>query len=285
MRIKWCDTSSYQHSIDHAMLFYVAYASHSYCSVWLTLAIYPYLRKMFDVRLRLAQLKKISSILNFVIRRLRVLKTVYLDHALVRAVLGSARQPIFDTIFLSHRGSTMARQTALVTGCSEGGIGFAIAAEFQARGVHVFATARSPSKVESLARLPHVTVLALDVTSHESISAAVAAVTNETGGTLNFLVNNAGYQAIMPMLDLDMGQAKQMFDVNVFGVIAVTKAFAPLVINAKGTIANLASIAGLMAPPYMGMYCITHSPLHTQGPCPSPFPLSSLHFMQFLSKI
>lgn len=147
----------------------------------------------------------------------------------------------------------MARKSALVTGCSEGGIGFAIAAEFQARGLHVFATARSPSKVGSLSQLPNVTVLALDVTSQESIDAAVAAVSKHTGGTLDYLVNNAGCQVIMPMLDLDMDQTKQMYDVNVFGVIAVTKSFAPLIIEAKGTIANLASIAGLLAPPYMGM--------------------------------
>lgn len=156
---------------------------------------------------------------------------------------------------------TTGKKSALITGCSEGGIGFAIAAEFQARGLHVFATARSPSKVaSSLSALLHVTVLALDVTSQESINAAVTAVAEHTGGTLDYLVNNAGYQAIMPLLDLDMDQVRKMYDVNVFGVIAVTQAFAPLVIEAKGTIANLASIAGLMGPPYMGMWIFPISP-------------------------
>ncbi|KAK8112523.1 hypothetical protein PG984_013049 [Apiospora sp. TS-2023a] len=123
-------------------------------------------------------------------------------------------------------------KTALVTGCSEGGLGFAIAKEFQARGVHVFATARSPSKVAALAGLPNITVLALDVTSEASIQEAY----------------------VMPTLDLDIEVAKQMYEVNVWGVVAVIKAFAPLVIEAKGTIANLASISGLVRPPYMGVY-------------------------------
>ncbi|KAK7964395.1 hypothetical protein PG988_011369 [Apiospora saccharicola] len=134
-------------------------------------------------------------------------------------------------------------KTALVTGCSEGGLGFAIVQEFQARGVHVFATARSPAKVAALKGLPNVTVLALDVTSEASIQEAVR---------LDYLVNNAGNQYVMPTLDLDIEVAKQMYEVNVWGVVAVIKAFAPLVI--EGSIANLASISGLVRPPYMDVY-------------------------------
>lgn len=96
------------------------------------------------------------------------------------------------------------KKTALVTGSSEGGIGFAIAKEFQSRGVHVFATARNPDKVAALAKLSNVTVLALDVTSQASIDAAVSAVTEQTGGTLDYLINNAGAQYCMPTLDTDL---------------------------------------------------------------------------------
>lgn len=147
---------------------------------------------------------------------------------------------------------TVKAKSALVTGCSEGGLGYSIAKEFQSRGVHVFATARTPSKVAGLASLPNVTVLALDVTSDASIQEAVKAVEQQTGGRLDYLVNNAGNQYVMPTLDMDIEVAKQMYDVNVWGVFSVIKAFAPLVIEAKGTIANLASISGLVRPPFMG---------------------------------
>ncbi|KAF3070856.1 NADPH-dependent 1-acyldihydroxyacetone phosphate reductase [Daldinia childiae] len=153
------------------------------------------------------------------------------------------------------------RKTALITGCSEGGIGHALVKEFQARGLHVFATARSVSKMSSLGSLPHVTLLPLDVTSSESLAAAAAAVSAETSGKLDFLVNNAGQQIIMPLLDFDMAQAKAMYDVNVFGAAAAVQAFAPLLIAAKGTIVNMTSITGLMYPPYMSFYAGTKSSL------------------------
>lgn len=143
---------------------------------------------------------------------------------------------------------------ALITGCSAGGIGAALAVEFASRGIHVFATARTPAKMSpSLGKLPNVTLLPMDVTSQPSVDAAVAAVSSHTDGRLDFLVNNAGSQIVSPVLDLDLELARQMFDVNVWGVVAVTKAFAPLVIKASGCITNLASIAALLSPPYMGL--------------------------------
>lgn len=82
-------------------------------------------------------------------------------------------------------------KTALITGCSEGGIGDAIAQEFHKNGVRVFATARNLTKIEHLRALG-LEVLQLDVLSPESIQMAVADVQKATGGTLDFLVNNAG---------------------------------------------------------------------------------------------
>ena len=146
----------------------------------------------------------------------------------------------------------MAPKSALVTGCSAGGIGFALASAFQKRGLHVFATARTLSKISALEKLPNVTLLTLDVTSPSSIAAAVAAVQAQTGGTLDYLVNNSGGGFIMPVLDTDMEETRRMFEVNLFGVLAVTQAFAPLLIAAKGTIVNNSSIGGCLYPPYMG---------------------------------
>ncbi|KAF9894778.1 hypothetical protein FE257_004399 [Aspergillus nanangensis] len=102
--------------------------------------------------------------------------------------------------------------------------------------------------------LPNITFLTLDVTNSSHIATAVDTVSNATGGTLNYLINNAGHNRYMPVLDEDLDEAKELFDTNVWGSLAVTKAFAPLVIKARGTIGFIASIAGHVNVPYMGVY-------------------------------
>jgi 1-acylglycerone phosphate reductase len=82
-------------------------------------------------------------------------------------------------------------ETALITGCSKGGIGDALAQEFYHRGVRVFATARDLSKIQHLESIG-LEILQLDVTSEESIQDAAKYIQKETGGKLNYLVNNAG---------------------------------------------------------------------------------------------
>lgn len=141
-------------------------------------------------------------------------------------------------------------KTVLITGCSDGGIGAAAARAFQENGYHVFATARTTSKMSSLSKLSNVTTLGLDVTNEPSISNAVKAVADKTGGKLDVLCNNAGAPLMMPALDTTLEKAKRMFDVNLWGVVAVTNAFAPLVIEAKGTIATTGSIAGEINIPF-----------------------------------
>ena len=85
----------------------------------------------------------------------------------------------------------MAQKSVLITGCSEGGIGDALAQAFHRRGLCVFATARNPAKAEHL-KARGMDVLPLDVTSPSSLEAAVETVKAATGGTLDFLVNNSG---------------------------------------------------------------------------------------------
>ncbi|KAH7007969.1 uncharacterized protein B0I36DRAFT_404459 [Microdochium trichocladiopsis] len=156
----------------------------------------------------------------------------------------------------------MANKTpsALVTGCSEGGIGIGLVHELRRQGIHVFATARSVDKMASLQDLSGITLLTMDVTNPASIRAAVAVVTAATDGALDYLVNNAGRQALRPFLDMSIdNDMRAMFDVNVFGVAAVTQAFAPLLIQSSkrgkgGMVVNLASVAAYVCPPYMGGY-------------------------------
>lgn len=147
----------------------------------------------------------------------------------------------------------MSGKTILITGCSYGGIGYALAVESQHRGLKVFATARNTSKMSGLEKLANITLLSLDVTSPSSIATAVEVVKTETGGRLDYLLNNSGQNAIMPFLDLDIeSTAKPLFEVNFWGVLRMIQAFAPLLIEAKGTIVNIGSIVAYLHSPYMG---------------------------------
>lgn len=148
----------------------------------------------------------------------------------------------------------MAPKSVLITGCSHGGIGSSLAETFQKRGLHVFATGRSLKKMAHLADLPNVTLLTLDVTSPSSIADAVKAVAAQTGGTLDYLVNNAGRNYICPTLDVDIAEAKAMFDVNFWGLCSCIQAFASLLIAAKGTIVNIGSFQSVLNVPYSSIY-------------------------------
>jgi 1-acylglycerone phosphate reductase len=80
---------------------------------------------------------------------------------------------------------------ALITGCSRGGIGDPLAQEFYHKGVRVFASARDLSKIQHLKAMG-LDIVQLDVTSEESIQNAVRYIEKESGGKLDYLVNNAG---------------------------------------------------------------------------------------------
>jgi 1-acylglycerone phosphate reductase len=82
-------------------------------------------------------------------------------------------------------------QTVLITGCSEGGIGDALAQEFHRRGLKVFASARNLKKMNHLVEMG-IQTLELDVTQSASILAAVEIVKKASGGSLDYLINNAG---------------------------------------------------------------------------------------------
>lgn len=95
----------------------------------------------------------------------------------------------------------------------------------------------------------------LDVTTPSSIASAVAHITSATSGTLDMLINNSGsgYNGITA-LDTDIPTAKAMFDVNVFGVLAATQAFSPLLIKSKGTIVLISSIVAFLPNPLAALY-------------------------------
>ncbi|KAJ6520467.1 hypothetical protein C8R45DRAFT_61186 [Mycena sanguinolenta] len=145
----------------------------------------------------------------------------------------------------------MGLKTILITGCGAKGIGAALAKEFHMRGHTVFATARNPDP--ELVALGCRT-LTMDVTSADSIASAVSEVEAATNGHLDILINNAGVMHVAPFSDTSVEQARALFEVNVLGVWAVTQAFLPQLLAARGIIANLCSINEVFCPPFVAAY-------------------------------
>lgn len=150
------------------------------------------------------------------------------------------------------------------TGCSPGGLGHALALEFHDQKARVFATARRHEALEDFRALG-IDTLVLDVSSDESVRAAAAYVSDATGGTLDILVNNAGQGYAMPATDMDISKVQTLFNTNLFGAMRMVKAFAPLVIAAKGKIVNNGSMAGTFPLPFRSAYAASKAALHSYG--------------------
>ncbi|RYO77578.1 hypothetical protein DL764_010208 [Monosporascus ibericus] len=108
--------------------------------------------------------------------------------------------------------------------------------------------------MSKLENMTDVRPLQLDVTKPSDIEAAAAAVSEETGGTLTYLINCAARNHFMPLLDEDIEAGKALYDTNVWGPLAVTQAFAPLLIKAKGTVVFITSLSGYLNVPYQGIF-------------------------------
>ncbi|KAK4248348.1 hypothetical protein C7999DRAFT_31255 [Corynascus novoguineensis] len=151
-------------------------------------------------------------------------------------------------------GPKPGQKTALITGCSPGGIGHALCLEFHAKGVHVIATARNPAVLSEMAAMG-MTTLTLDVTKEGSIKACHDEVSKLTGGKLDILVNNAGRTHTHPATDLSIPDVRETFETNVFGVMAMCAAFSDLLIASRGLIINIASLAAVTPYVFGSAYC------------------------------
>ncbi len=141
------------------------------------------------------------------------------------------------------------RPVAIVTGASAG-IGAATARALQAAGYRVFGTYRKPPAD----RVGGVEYLACDVTSDESVGTAVDQVLG-AAGRIDLLVNNAGVGLVGGAEESSLEQAKSLFDVNLFGVIRLTKAVLPAMRRQRsGRIININSVMGLIPAPFMALY-------------------------------
>jgi NADP-dependent 3-hydroxy acid dehydrogenase YdfG len=137
-----------------------------------------------------------------------------------------------------------AMKTAVVTGASSG-IGAATARQLAAAGYHVFLAARRIDRIETLATEIGGTAVVTDVTSEDSVAALAAAV----GPSLDVLVNNAGGAfGSAPVAQADSDEWRRMYEVNVIGLMQVTRALLPaLIASGAGAIVNVGSTAGRIA--------------------------------------
>lgn len=144
-------------------------------------------------------------------------------------------------------------KTVLITGASTG-IGRATAIVFQQQGWNVAATLRSPDQAKDLDRLTQVICPYLDVTKPESIALAIQ-TTLQQFGTIDAVVNNAGYGLLGAFEVATPEQVQRQFATNVFGVMAVTRAILPhFREKQQGMIVNITSIGGRIAFPLYSLY-------------------------------
>ena len=149
----------------------------------------------------------------------------------------------------------MASKAVLITGCSSG-IGHATAERLAADGWKVYATARKRKAISDLKDAGCET-LALDVTDEESMSAAVAEVT-EAEGAVGVLVNNAGYSQSGAVESVPLKQVRRQFETNVFGLIRMCQLVLPGMREQRwGKIVNIGSMGGRLTFPGGGIYHAT----------------------------
>ena len=138
--------------------------------------------------------------------------------------------------------------TVLITGCSSG-FGLETARFFLDKGWHVVATMRTP-RADLLPASDRLRVLALDVTDAESIRRCVA-----EAGAIDALVNNAGIGVLAPLEGTAMASAREVFETNVLGTIAMTQAVLPQFrARRAGVVVNVTSSVTLRPLPLLSVY-------------------------------
>lgn len=159
----------------------------------------------------------------------------------------------------------MTNRTILITGASAG-MGKETALRLIKEGHVVYGAARRAEKMQDLAAAGgH--VLALDVTDHEAVAAAVARVIDEQG-RIDVLINNAGYAVYGAVEDISMEDARRQFEVNLFGVAALTKEVLPhMRKQGSGKIINVSSMGGKMYTPLGAWYHATKHALEGWSDC------------------
>lgn len=162
-------------------------------------------------------------------------------------------------------------KTALITGCSSG-IGLCTAIALAKDGYTVHATMRDTAKndkIKSVASKESVKILVsqLDVTDEDSISSAISSII-EQSGTIDVLVNNAGFGQFGTVEDTSLSDFRSQFDTNYFGVVSIIQKVLPYMRAQKsGRIINIGSVVGRMGLPCSPAYISTKFALEGLTEC------------------
>jgi NAD(P)-dependent dehydrogenase (short-subunit alcohol dehydrogenase family) len=142
----------------------------------------------------------------------------------------------------------MSTPTILITGCSSG-FGLETARLFLDKGWHVVATMRTPRE-DLLPRSDRLRVLALDVTDAQGIRRCI-----DQAGPIDALVNNAGIGLLAPLEGIAIAGAREVFETNVLGTIAMTQAVLPQMRERRaGVVVNVTSSVTLKSLPLLSVY-------------------------------
>lgn len=147
--------------------------------------------------------------------------------------------------------STETQKLVVVTGASTG-MGASAARELARRGFHVLAGVRRDRDADAI-RSAGIEPVILDITEPGQVAALVARIADDPR-PLHALVNNAGIQVNGPVEALPMTQWREVFEVNLFGHIAVTQALLPALLRSKGRVVNISSVGGKVAMATYGAY-------------------------------
>ena len=150
-------------------------------------------------------------------------------------------------------------KTILITGAGSG-FGKGVAIALANRGHKVIATTENSEQADALRNeAPQLQVEKLDITSSDDISKAEKF-------EVDVLINNAGAGQTGPLADVPMERVRQLFEVNVFGTLAITQAILPkMAARGSGRIIIVSSIAGVLAGPSFGPYSMTKHSLEAMG--------------------
>lgn len=154
-------------------------------------------------------------------------------------------------------------KVVLVTGCAKGGIGYEYCKAFVEQNCIVFASDIS-QRMHEIVDLPSdkVKTLELDVTSDESVLAAINTIISKCGH-IDILVNNAGIRTIGPLTELPLETIRKDWEINALGQLRLVQSVVPHMASQRsGCIVNVGSVVGKVATPWAGSYCGSKSSVH-----------------------